>query len=41
VALEAIGHPPDARAERLAPADWPRLAQAIGTEHLEDLSPRR
>jgi 16S rRNA (adenine1518-N6/adenine1519-N6)-dimethyltransferase len=41
VALEAIGHPPDARAERLAPADWPRLAQAIGTEHLEGISPRR
>ena len=25
-ALEPLGHPPDARAERLAPEDWPRLA---------------
>ena len=29
-ALEQLGHPPDARAERLAPADWPRLAEALG-----------
>ncbi len=33
-ALEAIGHRPDARAERLAPGDWPRLAEAIGLERL-------
>jgi 16S rRNA (adenine1518-N6/adenine1519-N6)-dimethyltransferase len=30
-ALEELGYPPDARAERLAPADWPRLARLIGT----------
>jgi 16S rRNA (adenine1518-N6/adenine1519-N6)-dimethyltransferase len=40
-ALEAIGQPPDARAERLAPADWPRLADAIGPERLAELIPRR
>jgi 16S rRNA (adenine1518-N6/adenine1519-N6)-dimethyltransferase len=40
-ALEAIGHPADARAERLAPDDWPRLADAIGPERLAELSPRR
>jgi 16S rRNA (adenine1518-N6/adenine1519-N6)-dimethyltransferase len=28
-ALEALGHPADARAERLAPGDWPRLAEAL------------
>jgi 16S rRNA (adenine1518-N6/adenine1519-N6)-dimethyltransferase len=28
-ALEELGHPPDARAERLPPADWPRLAEAL------------
>jgi 16S rRNA (adenine1518-N6/adenine1519-N6)-dimethyltransferase len=40
-ALETIGRPRDARAERLAPAVWPRLAEAIGAERLEGLSPRR
>jgi 16S rRNA (adenine1518-N6/adenine1519-N6)-dimethyltransferase len=40
-ALEAIGQPPDARAERLAPADWPQLAEQIGVDRLERLSPRR
>jgi 16S rRNA (adenine1518-N6/adenine1519-N6)-dimethyltransferase len=40
-ALEAIGQPPDARAERLEPAEWPRLAEAIGAERLQGLSPRR
>jgi 16S rRNA (adenine1518-N6/adenine1519-N6)-dimethyltransferase len=40
-ALEAIGQPPDARAERLAPADWPQLAGQIGDERLKRLSPRR
>jgi 16S rRNA (adenine1518-N6/adenine1519-N6)-dimethyltransferase len=39
-ALASIGHPPDARAERLAPADWSRLADAIGHEHLTLLRPR-
>jgi 16S rRNA (adenine1518-N6/adenine1519-N6)-dimethyltransferase len=40
-ALQAIGHPADARAERLSPADWPRLAEAIGPENLTPLRPRR
>jgi 16S rRNA (adenine1518-N6/adenine1519-N6)-dimethyltransferase len=39
-ALEELGHPPDARAERLPPEDWPRLADAIGRERLADLRPR-
>ena len=39
-ALEAIGHRPDARAERLPPADWPRLAEALGAERLAGLRPR-
>jgi 16S rRNA (adenine1518-N6/adenine1519-N6)-dimethyltransferase len=39
-ALESIGHPPDARAERLPPEDWQRLADAIGSERLADLRPR-
>jgi 16S rRNA (adenine1518-N6/adenine1519-N6)-dimethyltransferase len=39
-ALESLGHPPDARAERLPPEDWPRLADAIGHERLADLRPR-
>ena len=34
-ALAAIGYPADARAEQLAPADWPRLAAAIGRERIE------
>ncbi len=29
-ALEAIGRPPDARAETLAPADWVALREALG-----------
>jgi 16S rRNA (adenine1518-N6/adenine1519-N6)-dimethyltransferase len=29
-ALEELGLPPDARAERLAPEDWPRVAELIG-----------
>jgi 16S rRNA (adenine1518-N6/adenine1519-N6)-dimethyltransferase len=40
-ALETMGQPPDARAERLAPADWARLADAIGRERLAELHPRR
>ncbi|MEA2332257.1 MAG: rRNA (adenine1518-N6/adenine1519-N6)-dimethyltransferase [Thermoleophilaceae bacterium] len=39
-ALGAIGHPADARAERLPPEDWPRLADAIGRERLTELRPR-
>jgi 16S rRNA (adenine1518-N6/adenine1519-N6)-dimethyltransferase len=39
-ALVSIGHPPDARAERLPAADWPRLADAIGAERLRGLRPR-
>jgi 16S rRNA (adenine1518-N6/adenine1519-N6)-dimethyltransferase len=39
-ALEAIGLPADARAERLAPADWPRLAAVLGPERLAGLRPR-
>ncbi len=29
-ALEQLGHPPDARAERLPPPDYPRLAELLG-----------
>jgi 16S rRNA (adenine1518-N6/adenine1519-N6)-dimethyltransferase len=39
-ALAELGLPPDARAERLAPQDWSRLADAIGTERLGPLRPR-
>jgi 16S rRNA (adenine1518-N6/adenine1519-N6)-dimethyltransferase len=39
-ALTALGLPPDARAERLAPHDWPRLADAIGRERIACLRPR-
>jgi 16S rRNA (adenine1518-N6/adenine1519-N6)-dimethyltransferase len=39
-ALEELGHPPDARAERLPPEDWTRLADAIGHERLAGLRPR-
>ncbi len=39
-ALEAIGQRPDARAERLPPADWPRLAEVLGAERLAGLRPR-
>jgi 16S rRNA (adenine1518-N6/adenine1519-N6)-dimethyltransferase len=39
-ALEAIGQRADARAERLAPEEWPRLAEAIGRERLAALRPR-
>jgi 16S rRNA (adenine1518-N6/adenine1519-N6)-dimethyltransferase len=39
-ALTAIGHPEDARAERIPAADWPRLADAIGRERLTELRPR-
>jgi 16S rRNA (adenine1518-N6/adenine1519-N6)-dimethyltransferase len=39
-ALVGLGHPADARAERLAPGDWVRLAEAIGRERLAALRPR-
>jgi hypothetical protein len=38
-ALVDLGHPADARAERLAPADWPALADRIGTAELARLRP--
>ena len=39
-ALTELGHPKDARAERLAPGDWPRLAALLGDERLAALPPR-
>jgi 16S rRNA (adenine1518-N6/adenine1519-N6)-dimethyltransferase len=39
-ALEQIGHPPDARAERLPSADWKSLAGLIGEGTLSALHPR-
>lgn len=39
-ALTALGLPADARAERLAPQDWPRLADAIGRQRITPLHPR-
>jgi 16S rRNA (adenine1518-N6/adenine1519-N6)-dimethyltransferase len=39
-ALEELGHPPDARAERVAAGDWQRLADLVGTELLAPLRPR-
>jgi 16S rRNA (adenine1518-N6/adenine1519-N6)-dimethyltransferase len=39
-ALEQLGHPADARAERLEPHDWPRLAEAVGRERLAGMRPR-
>jgi len=38
-ALEQLGHPPDARAERLAPADFARLGDLIGLDSLAALRP--
>ena len=38
-ALAALGHPPDARAERLEPQDFERLAGLIGHEDLARLLP--
>ena len=40
-ALERIGQPADARAERLAPPDWIRLAAELGEERVGALHPRR
>jgi 16S rRNA (adenine1518-N6/adenine1519-N6)-dimethyltransferase len=39
-ALEELGLPADARAERLAPEEWERLADALGRERLMGLRPR-
>jgi 16S rRNA (adenine1518-N6/adenine1519-N6)-dimethyltransferase len=39
-ALERIGHPPDARAERLASSDWTRLAELLGEYRIAELRPR-
>jgi 16S rRNA (adenine1518-N6/adenine1519-N6)-dimethyltransferase len=39
-ALAALGHPEDARAERIPAGDWPDLADAIGREHIAGLRPR-
>ena len=39
-ALADLGLPADARAERLLPADWPPLAEALGEERLAGLRPR-
>jgi len=39
-ALASLGHPRDARAERLEPVDWPRLATALGQDRLAKLRPR-
>jgi 16S rRNA (adenine1518-N6/adenine1519-N6)-dimethyltransferase len=39
-ALEELGHPADARAERLGPEDWPLLAELVGEDRLAQL-PRR
>jgi 16S rRNA (adenine1518-N6/adenine1519-N6)-dimethyltransferase len=39
-ALEELGHPADARAERLSPPDWVRLAERLGEERLRAIRPR-
>jgi 16S rRNA (adenine1518-N6/adenine1519-N6)-dimethyltransferase len=38
-ALGDLGHTPDARAERLPPADWTQLARALGQHRLGALRP--
>ncbi|MBA3358022.1 MAG: ribosomal RNA small subunit methyltransferase A, partial [Thermoleophilaceae bacterium] len=38
-ALEEAGHPADARAERLSPADFDRLATLLGYDSLAGLRP--
>ena len=37
-ALERLGHPADARAERLAPEEWKALAEVLGRDRLSALS---
>jgi 16S rRNA (adenine1518-N6/adenine1519-N6)-dimethyltransferase len=39
-ALERMGHPPDARAERLGPSEFARLAELLGSDPLAKLAPR-
>ncbi len=39
-ALDELGRPTDARAEQLAPDEWPLLADAIGRELVAELRPR-
>jgi 16S rRNA (adenine1518-N6/adenine1519-N6)-dimethyltransferase len=39
-ALVELGHAADARAERLPPEDWGRLAAALGAERVAELRPR-
>ena len=39
-ALEEMGHPADARAERLAPTDFARLAELLGEERIAPLAGR-
>jgi 16S rRNA (adenine1518-N6/adenine1519-N6)-dimethyltransferase len=39
-ALAGLGHPADARAERLAPEEWEALADAVGRDRLTSLRPR-
>jgi 16S rRNA (adenine1518-N6/adenine1519-N6)-dimethyltransferase len=39
-ALERMGRPADARAERLSPQDWPALAGLLGSERLAGLRSR-
>jgi 16S rRNA (adenine1518-N6/adenine1519-N6)-dimethyltransferase len=39
-ALEELGHPADERAERLAPKEWPELADHVGRDVLVGLRPR-
>ena len=39
-ALESISRAPDTRAERLEPADWQRLAEALGQDRVAALRPR-
>jgi 16S rRNA (adenine1518-N6/adenine1519-N6)-dimethyltransferase len=39
-ALERIGQPADARAERLPPPDWTRLARELGSGRIAALEPR-
>jgi 16S rRNA (adenine1518-N6/adenine1519-N6)-dimethyltransferase len=38
-ALATLGHPADARAERLSPEDFERLAELLGSQRLEALRP--
>ena len=38
-ALEELGHPADARAERLGPQDWLGLAERLGPDRLGELRP--